>query len=52
MNHCSWKLMNVKLMKLCNCIEQSIFVLSESVMKVKLKTLKMVLPSGLLAEVI
>lgn len=30
--------MNVKLMELSNCIEGSIFVLSESVMKIKLKT--------------
>lgn len=32
--------MNVKLMELYNCIEGSIFVLSESVMKIKLKTAK------------
>lgn len=32
--------MNVKLMEVCNSIEGSIFVLSESVMKIKLKTAK------------
>lgn len=32
--------MNVKLMELCNCIEGSIFVLSEPIMRIKLKAAK------------
>lgn len=32
--------MNVKLMELCSCIEGSILVLSEPIMKIKLKAAK------------